>query len=91
MLLRVLQQHRGSISIKQLSDATGFKTDDVLSTLKAFDLVKYWKGQHMISISPRVLQEHLTNRSQCNAPQVDLSGFSPTWLPLALRPPKTPH
>ena len=85
VLLSILQSHRGAISIKQLSEMSAIKTDDIISTLQALNLIKYWKGQHMISVSPRVIQEHLGNESLRNQLQVDLESFSTTWLPYAAR------
>ena len=52
---------------------------------EALNLIKYWKGQHMISVSPRVIQEHLGNESARNALQVDSTCFSSVWLPHAAR------
>jgi len=85
VLLSILQSHRGAISIKQLSEMSAIKTDDIISTLQALNLIKYWKGQHMISVSPRVIQEHLGNESARNALQVDSTCFSSVWLPHAAR------
>ena len=85
VLLGILQNHRGAISIKQLSEMSSIKTDDIISTLQALNLIKYWKGQHMISVSPRVIQEHLAQENAKNTLQVDSSSFSQTWLPHAAR------
>jgi histone acetyltransferase MYST1 len=85
VLLSILQSHRGAISIKQLSEMSAIKTDDIISTLQALSLIKYWKGQHMIAVSPRVIQEHLGNESRHTALQVDSQGFSPSWQPYSAR------
>ena len=85
VLLAILQSHRGAISIKQLSEMSAIKTDDIISTLQALNLIKYWKGQHMISVSPRVLQEHLINESAKTTLQVDSSCFASAWMPHAER------
>lgn len=34
---------------------TSIKTEDIVSTLQSLNLIKYWKGQHIISLSPKVL------------------------------------
>jgi histone acetyltransferase MYST1 len=34
VLLSILQSHRGAISIKQLSEMSAIKTDDIISTLQ---------------------------------------------------------
>jgi histone acetyltransferase MYST1 len=33
---------------------TAIKTEDIISTLQALNLIKYWKGQHIISVTPKV-------------------------------------
>ncbi len=55
-LLDILAKHRGSISIKELSDMTHFRTDDIVKTLQAFNLIRYFGGQHSIFISPKTLE-----------------------------------
>ncbi|KAL3919501.1 MAG: hypothetical protein SGPRY_005609 [Prymnesium sp.] len=85
VLLSILQSHRGAISIRQLSEMSAIKMDDIVSTLHALSLIKYWKGQHMISVSPRVLQEHLSVDTSRSALQVDVSKLQ--WTPHNLRAP----
>jgi len=83
VLLSILQSHRGVISIKQLSEMSAIKMDDIVSTLHALNVIKYWKGQHMISVSPKVIQEHLGTESAKNTLQVDVSKLH--WTPHHLR------
>ena len=49
---------------------SAIKTDDIVSTLQALKLIKYWKGQHMISVSSRVLQEYVTSEQTRSGLQV---------------------
>jgi histone acetyltransferase MYST1 len=41
------------------STMTSISNDDVLSTLQALNMVKYWKGQHVICVTPKVVEEHM--------------------------------
>ncbi|KAK9867820.1 hypothetical protein WJX84_004712 [Apatococcus fuscideae] len=59
VLLKVLRDHEGSISIKGLSDMTAIKTDDIISTLQHLQLIQYQKGQHVIYGAPASLERHL--------------------------------
>lgn len=59
VLLDILKKHKSNISIKELSDMTAIKADDVLSTLQGLDLIQYRKGQHAICADPKVLDRHL--------------------------------
>jgi len=89
VLLTILQSHRGAISIKQLSEMSAIKTDDIISTLQALNLIRYWKGQHMISVSPKVIAEHLGSHGNGSSSrptlQVDAQCFSSSWQPYAAR------
>eukprot|EP00793_Prasinoderma_coloniale_P002452 PRCOL_00001934-RA len=59
VLLNILKSHKGNISIKELSEMTCFKTDDIISTLQHLDLIKYQKGQHVICAAPKIVERHL--------------------------------
>jgi len=59
VILEILQKHRGNISIKEISQMTAIKTEDIICTLQRLNLIKYWKGQHIISVTPKVIEEHL--------------------------------
>eukprot|EP00049_Salpingoeca_infusionum_P024139 m.14945 g.14945 ORF g.14945 m.14945 type:complete len:477 (-) comp6462_c0_seq1:1294-2724(-) len=83
-LLSFLHEHRGPISIPELSEATTIAQDDVISTLQGLNLVKYWKGQHALCVTPKLIQELL-----------DTKRFRPPKLPVDPRclrwtPPKPP-
>mmetsp|Transcript_13304 Transcript_13304/g.30886 ORF Transcript_13304/g.30886 Transcript_13304/m.30886 type:complete len:424 (-) Transcript_13304:124-1395(-) len=58
-LLEVLSKNRGNLSIKDISQLTSIKPDDIITTLQSMGLIKYWKGQHLISVSPKVIEDHL--------------------------------
>jgi len=64
VLLEILRKHQGNLSIKDISQMTAIKTEDIISTLQALNLIKYWKGQHIISVTPRVIEEHLKNSAK---------------------------
>ena len=59
-LLEILAKHRGSISVAELSDMTKFRTDDIVKTLQAFNLIRYFGGQHSIFVSPKTLETYYT-------------------------------
>lgn len=33
--------------------------EDIIGTLQSLNMVKYWKGQHVICITPKAVEEHL--------------------------------
>ena len=57
-LLEILHKHRGSISVQELSERTAFRTDDIVKTLQAFNLIRYFGGQHSIYVSPNTLERY---------------------------------
>eukprot|EP00013_Stygamoeba_regulata_P025216 CAMPEP_0177648654 /NCGR_PEP_ID=MMETSP0447-20121125/10941_1 /TAXON_ID=0 /ORGANISM="Stygamoeba regulata, Strain BSH-02190019" /LENGTH=441 /DNA_ID=CAMNT_0019151305 /DNA_START=90 /DNA_END=1415 /DNA_ORIENTATION=- len=64
VLLDILRKHRGNLSIKDISNMTAIKTEDIISTLQSLNLIKYWKGQHIISVTPKVIEDHMKNKAQ---------------------------
>jgi hypothetical protein len=58
----------GNISIKDMSQMTAIKTEDIISTLQSLSLIKYWKGQHIISVTPKVIEGTCTCCSTSTPP-----------------------
>ena len=82
-LLEILQKHRGSISIAELSEMTKFRTDDIVKTLQAFNLIRYFGGQHSIYVSPKTLETYYTNAKPNWI--IDAEQISPHYLPYSQR------
>ena len=59
VILKLLEKNVRNITIQDIGKHTGIKIEDILSTLHALNLIKYWKGQHIISISQKVIDNHL--------------------------------
>lgn len=79
VVLDVLQQHRGNLSIKDISELTAIRTDDIVKTLESLNLIKYWKGDHIISCTVRIIDEHLKTMSPQRGIEIDVSRL--TWKP----------
>jgi histone acetyltransferase MYST1 len=47
------------ISIKELSEMTAIKTDDIVDTLQQLNLIQYQKGQHILYAAPKVVEKYL--------------------------------
>jgi len=80
VLLDILHKHRGNLSIKDISCMTSIKTEDIINTLQSLGLIKYWKGQHIISVNPKVVQGHLKNLGK-KSRKVEPSKLH--WVPMA--------
>jgi histone acetyltransferase MYST1 len=82
-LLEILSKHRGSVSIQELSDMTKFRTDDIVKTLQAFNLIRYFGGQHSIYVSPKTLETYFTKAKPNWV--IDSSKIPTWWKPYAQR------
>mmetsp|Transcript_31660 Transcript_31660/g.72803 ORF Transcript_31660/g.72803 Transcript_31660/m.72803 type:complete len:84 (+) Transcript_31660:1072-1323(+) len=76
-MLEILSKHKGTISIKELSDMTFFRPEDIISTLQALDLLKYFGGQHSVYVSPKMLEMYVNKKD--NSPPVDPVNLQ--WVP----------
>lgn len=52
---------------------TGFTHDDIISTLQSLNLVKFWKGQHIVCVVPKLIEEHLKSKQVRNGNSLSLS------------------
>ena len=61
VILKLLGDEGGSrtITMQEIARLTGIKIEDILSTLHSLNLIKYFRGQHIVSISKKVIEHHL--------------------------------
>ena len=71
------------ISIAELSEKTKFRTDDIVKTLQAFNLIRYFGGQHSIYVSPKTLARYYTNANPNWI--IDSTKIPSWWLPYSKR------
>jgi len=80
VLLEILKDFRGTLSIKDLSCMTSITQTDIISTLQSLNLVKYWKGQHVICVTPKLVEEHLKS-SEYKRPRYVVDKEHIKWTP----------
>lgn len=78
VLLEILRDFRGVLSIKDLSSMTSIAQNDIISTLQSLNMVKYWKGQHVICVTPKLVEEHLRT-SQWKKPKLTVDSNCLLW------------
>jgi hypothetical protein len=62
-ILQTLLKFKGNLSIKELSEQTGIKTEDIIFTLNELSLIKYWKGQQVIqTINTKQIEEFFNKK-----------------------------
>ncbi|EMP24965.1 Putative histone acetyltransferase MYST1 [Chelonia mydas] len=80
VLLEILRDFRGTLSIKDLSQMTSITQNDIISTLQSLNMVKYWKGQHVICVTPKLVEEHLKS-AQYKKPPITVDSICLKWAP----------
>uniref|UniRef100_A0A8C7HNN0 Histone acetyltransferase n=1 Tax=Oncorhynchus kisutch TaxID=8019 RepID=A0A8C7HNN0_ONCKI len=80
VLLEILRDFRGTLSIKDLSQMTSITQGDIISTLQSLNMVKYWKGQHVICVTPKLVEEHLKS-AQYKKPPITVDTVCLKWAP----------
>jgi GNAT superfamily N-acetyltransferase len=78
VLLEILRDHH-NVSIKDLTAMTSIRYEDVVTTLQTLNLIKYWKGQYIISVTAKHIDEHLKTLSSQPNWSIDASKIQ--WTP----------
>jgi histone acetyltransferase MYST1 len=50
------------ISINDISIQTGIRSEDLISTLQSLDMIKVWKGQHVIYVKQEAIQNYMKQK-----------------------------
>ncbi|KAG7267946.1 hypothetical protein CRUP_017012 [Coryphaenoides rupestris] len=86
VLLEILRDFRGTLSIKDLSQMTSITQSDIISTLQSLNMVKYWKGQHVICVTPKLVEEHLKSaqykKPPITVPQLGVRTLQEVQVPI---------
>lgn len=67
------------------SNMTSIAPNDVIVTLQSLNLIRYWKGQKVISITPKVVEE-LMNSTQYKRPAITVDPAYLRWTPPKKQP-----
>lgn len=84
VLLECLRSYRQApaslqqLSVRELSSITSITQSDIISTLQSLNMVKYWKGQHVICVTPKIVEEHLKS-SQFEPPKIIVDPSRIKW------------
>ncbi|ESO86415.1 hypothetical protein LOTGIDRAFT_195151, partial [Lottia gigantea] len=80
VLLEIMRDFRGTLTIKELSRMTSITQNDIISTLQSLNMVKYWKGQHVICVTPKLVEEHLKS-AEYKKPPITVDSSCLRWEP----------
>lgn len=61
VLLHLLAKHDPTqdITVKDISTQTGIKTEDIISTLQHLEMIKFWKGQHVVFVNQDIINDYM--------------------------------
>jgi len=80
VLLEIMKDFKGTLTIRDLSLMTSITQHDIISTLQSLNMVKYWKGQHVICVTPKLVEEHLKS-AQYKRPRLTVDPNALKWSP----------
>lgn len=69
------------------STLTSFTQEDIIGTLQSLNMVKYWKGQHIVCVTPKLVEEHMKS-AQYRKPLLTVDSDYVRWSP-PIKTPKT--
>ncbi|MEE6527033.1 hypothetical protein FKM82_028075 [Ascaphus truei] len=55
---------------------TSITQNDIIGTLQSLNMVKYWKGQHVICVTPKLVEEHLKSAQYKKPPITGVSSIA---------------
>ena len=64
-ILDAILKNKGNLCIKDISEQTGIKQEDINYTLNELSLIKFWKGQQVIqNINIKQIKEFLNKKKK---------------------------
>jgi histone acetyltransferase MYST1 len=81
IILNLLKEAGGVVPIKDISKITGFTTNDIIETLNSLNMVKYWKGQHIVCVTLKAIDEHL-KVIELKKPKIMVDSSFIRWEPI---------
>ena len=64
VLFHFLANHdpKTDIEVKDISNMTGIKIEDIISTLQQLEMIEIWRGQHVIRADQKKIDEYLKQK-----------------------------
>ena len=87
VLLTLFSEQSGeeNIQIKDISLMTGIKTEDIISTLQSLNMIRFWKGQHVVFVMQDFLKKYAASLKKKKNTIRLCDGKCLTWIPHAER------
>ncbi|KAL7432275.1 hypothetical protein ACHAXM_003047 [Skeletonema potamos] len=87
VLLTLFAEQKGdeNIQIKDISLMTGIKTEDIISTLQSLNMIRFWKGQHVVFVMQDFLRKYMSEQKRKKKKLRLCDGKYLSWVPHAER------
>jgi len=87
VLLTLFAEQKGdeNIQIKDISLMTGIKTEDIISTLQSLNMIRFWKGQHVVFVMQDFLKKYMSEQKRKKKKLRLCDGKYLSWVPHAER------
>ncbi|ORX44681.1 putative histone acetyltransferase MYST1 [Piromyces finnis] len=82
VLLRVIKNNpKMNFTLRELSLLTSIRHEDIVSTLGSMNMLKYWKGEHSLCVTPKMVEDFLSEHQNIKMePMVDASLIHDTYI-----------
>lgn len=83
VLLTLFSEQGGeeNMQIKDISLMTGIKMEDIISTLQSLNMIRFWKGQHVVFVMQDFVKKYMAQKKKIRL----CDGKCLTWTPHAER------
>ncbi|KAI8927414.1 hypothetical protein BC831DRAFT_452281 [Entophlyctis helioformis] len=83
VIIEVLCQTKGEVSISEISEMTALTHDDIMHTLQTMDLLKYYRGQFVLYLSEKTIKY---NEKAMSKNKVRIDPACIDWVPPKFQP-----
>ncbi|CAL1527616.1 unnamed protein product [Lymnaea stagnalis] len=85
VLLECIYKMGVKVSMRDLEKMTSISYNDVVSTLQSLNLIKYWKGNHILCVTPKLIEE--LYQKICKRPNLTVDPTCLRWEKPVCKPP----
>ncbi|RUS75745.1 hypothetical protein EGW08_016496 [Elysia chlorotica] len=85
VLLDCIYKMGVKVSMRELERVTSIAYTDVVSTLQSLNLIRYWKGNHILCVTPKLIEE--LYQKICKKPSLTVESTCLRWEKPSSKPP----
>ncbi|XP_043211778.1 histone acetyltransferase KAT8-like isoform X2 [Amphibalanus amphitrite] len=80
IILEVLYEYKDIANLAVLSEITSIALPDVITSLQSLNMLKYWKGQHVLCVTPKLIEDHIRS-DEFRRPRLSVDTTCLRWVP----------